>query len=460
LEIRRKRMNNGIIQGLINNTALLLALFAVYEFRYMISQKYNKYIPYIDGFLTGIICIAIMTVPFRLADGIFFDTRTILVSVTVLIFGSIPGVICASMAIFYRVFVVGGGGALTGSLTVFFAALTGLLWRRFVYKKKGVLEIFPTYIFGVIVNVLMILMMFFMPKDMIRTVFETITLPVLVIYPIVTVLLSKLLLRQKQRNEAILREAKALKALSDVEAQLRQQQKLEAIGTLAGGVAHEINNPLNGIMNYAQLVADISESESNQSIYANNIIKETERISGIVKDLLQFSRQEKQSHSYADFYDIVNRTVSLVNTIIKKDQIDLEIKLDDDLPQIKCRSQQIQQVLMNLLTNSRDSLNEKYPGYDENKKMKIICNQYESKGRRWIKLVVEDNGIGIPDDIQDKIFTPFFSTKPKDKGTGLGLSISFGIVRDHHGEIEIDSVEGEYTKIIVTLPVDNGWEVK
>jgi len=459
LDLRSAKMSNGIVQGLINNTALLLALFAVYEFRYLISQKLSKYIPIIDGVFTGAICIAIMTVPFRLADGIVFDTRTILVSVTALIFGSIPGVICASMAVLYRIFVIGGGGTLTGVLTVFFAALTGVIWRKLVYKKKDELKFFPTYIFGVIVHILMLLMMVFMPKEMMKIVFETISIPVMVIYPFATVLLSMLLLRQKQRNESIVREANALKALNEMEAQLRQQQKMEAIGTLAGGVAHEINNPLNGILNYAQLIADSSDSESNQSSYAINIIQETERISEIVKNLLQFSRQEKQSHSYADIYDIVNKTVSLVNTIIKKDQISLEIDMEDNLPQIKCRSQQIQQVLMNLLTNARDSLNEKYTEFDENKIIKISCNKYEADDRRWINLMVEDNGVGIPKDIQDKIFTPFFSTKPKDKGTGLGLSISFGIVSDHHGHITIDSKQGDYTKMIVTLPVDNGWEL-
>jgi PAS domain S-box-containing protein len=197
----------------------------------------------------------------------------------------------------------------------------------------------------------------------------------------------------------------------ELAAQLRQQQKLEAIGTLAGGVAHEINNPINGIMNYAQLILDVSDKDAKGVTYAREIIHETERISMIVKNLLQFSRQEKQSHSYASIYDIIDQTISLINTIIRKDQIKLDICLDEQLPDLKCRSQQIQQVIMNLLTNARDALNEKYPGYDDNKIIRLRCHMYQSEGRRWLRLTVRDNGIGIRQELGERIYEPFLSTK-------------------------------------------------
>jgi PAS domain S-box-containing protein len=240
---------------------------------------------------------------------------------------------------------------------------------------------------------------------------------------------------------------------------IQQQQKLEAIGTLAGGVAHEINNPINGIINYAQLIVDDTQSESSKK-YAESIIQESERISEIVRNLLQFSRQEKQSHSYANVYDIIHRTVSLMSSMLKKEQIVLELNIEENLPETKCRSQQIQQVLMNLLTNAKDALNEKYPNFDVNKKIILSCNFLEHDNRRWIKLSVKDFGNGVSEDIREKIFEPFFSTKPKNLGTGLGLSISHGIIHDHHGTIKIDTVDGQYSEFIVEIPVDNGWEIE
>ncbi|TFG83782.1 MAG: PAS domain S-box protein [Erysipelotrichales bacterium] len=244
----------------------------------------------------------------------------------------------------------------------------------------------------------------------------------------------------------------------DWEAQMRQQQKLEAIGTLAGGVAHEINNPLNGILNYAQLILDQIDAASDSATFAQEIVNETERISGIVRNLLQFSRMEKQSHSLASIYDIVENTTSLIRTIIKKDNIVLDFQLDKDLPEFKCRSQQIQQVLMNLLTNARDALNEQYPSHDERKRIELRCHKLTQDNKNWLIMSVTDYGCGIPDSVKNRIFEPFFSTKPKDKGTGLGLSISYGIVKDHKGEILVETVENQYTTFSVKLPIDNDWE--
>ncbi len=244
------------------------------------------------------------------------------------------------------------------------------------------------------------------------------------------------------------------------EAMLRNQQKLESIGTLASGVAHEINNPINGVLNYAQIILDASANDSQTYKISKEIIQETTRVSEIVKNLLEFSRQSGQHHSYADINDIITKTLSLVNTIFKHENITLNADISPNISKIKCRSQQIQQVLMNLLTNARDSLNEKYPTYDENKIINLKCNEVLRRKRKWISISVEDLGMGIPETIKSRIYDPFFTTKAKEKGTGLGLSISYGIIKEHHGEIKLKSKEGEYTQFTVNLPCDNGWEVQ
>ncbi len=241
------------------------------------------------------------------------------------------------------------------------------------------------------------------------------------------------------------------------EAQLRQKQKLESIGILAGGVAHEINNPVSGIINYAQLISETLDEKSETAEYCGEIIREGQRIAAIVKNLLKFARQEKQTHSLAHINDIINDTLSLIRTVIRKDKIALEIELESDLPCIKCRSQQIQQVLMNLITNARDALNARYKGEDENKKINLISSQFKKGSNMWVRVIIEDYGTGIPKNIIEKLFDPFFTTKSRGEGTGLGLSISHGIVEDHHGELYFETSEGEYTRAILELPVNNGW---
>jgi nitrogen-specific signal transduction histidine kinase/ligand-binding sensor protein len=246
---------------------------------------------------------------------------------------------------------------------------------------------------------------------------------------------------------------------SRFEAQLQQTQKMESIGTLAGGVAHEINNPINGIMNYAQLILD-KTGDDPVNEFASEIIHETKRVAKIVRNLLTFARQEKESHSPAKIKDIVNDTMSLIQAVFRKDQISLVVDVSEDFPKIKCRSQQIQQVIMNLFTNARDALNEKYSEYDENKVIKITSSLFEKEERRWIRTTVEDHGGGIEPDIKERMFDPFYTTKGRTVGTGLGLSISYSIVKDHHGELSVESEPGQYTKFHMDLPLDNGWDLE
>jgi signal transduction histidine kinase len=232
-----------------------------------------------------------------------------------------------------------------------------------------------------------------------------------------------------------------------------QSQKLESIGTLAGGVAHEINNPINGILNYAQLIKDKTDTESGEYEYASEIILETERVSTIVRNLLTFARQDSQSHSPARITDIIKGATTLIQTIIRKDMIELHIDVPEDLPKLDCRSQQIQQVIMNLMTNARDALNQRYKEYDENKIIRISACTITRGGRTWVRTTVEDHGTGISSKVMKRMFDPFYTTKDHSKGTGLGLSISHGIVQEHGGELIVESEPGEYTRFHLDLPV-------
>ena len=237
--------------------------------------------------------------------------------------------------------------------------------------------------------------------------------------------------------------------------QLSQKQKLESIGTLASGVAHEINNPINGVLNYAQIILDSELNDENIEECAKKIITETERVAVIVKDLLDFSRQSPPEKEYTRIEDIIWRTLSLIDAVIKRDQITLNVDVARNIPLINCKGQQIQQVLMNLVTNARDALNEVYSKYNENKIININCMQYNLNRQKWIRLIVEDFGSGISKDSITKIFDPFYSTKGRFKGTGLGLSISYGIIKEHNGEITVESELGKFTRFIVCLPCDN-----
>jgi PAS domain S-box-containing protein len=236
-----------------------------------------------------------------------------------------------------------------------------------------------------------------------------------------------------------------------MEAHLRQSQKLESIGTLASGVAHEINNPLMGMMNYAELVKD-KTSDPKAIHYLEEIGNEGNRIARIVKNLLSFSRQDTEALRPNEIADIIDGSLSLVGSLLRKDQIAIELDIPSDLPPLRCRAQQIQQVVINLLTNAHDALTARYPDYDEDKIVNISARLFEKEAGSWIRITIEDHGVGVSDEVAQQIFDPFFTTKPREEGTGLGLSVSFGIVKDHQGELTVEQVPGKYTRFHIDLP--------
>ena len=238
------------------------------------------------------------------------------------------------------------------------------------------------------------------------------------------------------------------------ETRLRQQQKLESIGTLASGIAHEINNPINGILNYAQLISDSVQEGSSESRFSREILTECERISTIVKNLLAFAHPDRESRKPHRIKDIVDSTITLIRTLLRKDQILLEVDIPEELPPVNCRSQQIQQILMNLVTNARDALNMRYAQSDEKKRIRISSRILTRDENAWLRTTVEDWGVGIKPEIAERIFDPFFTTKARSVGTGLGLSLSHGIARENGGLLHFESVPGEYTRFHLDLPLD------
>ncbi|MCI0529668.1 MAG: ATP-binding protein, partial [Nitrospira sp.] len=249
-----------------------------------------------------------------------------------------------------------------------------------------------------------------------------------------------------------------------MQAQMFQSAKLASVGELAAGVAHEINNPIFAIREYADLI--LEDTASTHSIYPmlETIIQESNRIADIVRNLLEFARPGETNFTQVHLKDIWQLVYNLIGQSLHKQNILLEVDIPDDLPAIKARHQQLQQVLLNLVTNARDTLAEKYPDNQRHpqKRVAIIARLIErsslpvsiSEADQSIQLIIRDEGMGIAPNHRENLFTPFFTTKRRQKGTGLGLSISHRIIEEHHGQIEVKSEFGKFTEFIVTLPVE------
>jgi PAS domain S-box-containing protein len=238
------------------------------------------------------------------------------------------------------------------------------------------------------------------------------------------------------------------------ELQVVQASKLASIGELAAGVGHEINNPVNGIINCADLLIQRMEGGSPHRQFAELIRSEADRIALIVRNLLAFSRQQREGHSLARIYDVVQAVLSLSGKKIKHSHIQLSVEVPENLPRVKCRSEQMQQVVMNLILNAIYALDERYPEADPGKILRITGREIRLDEKRFLRLSILDQGMGISPTNKDRLFDPFFTTKGRDVGTGLGLSVSLGIMKDHGGNISAESEPGKYTRFDVDLPLE------
>ena len=234
-----------------------------------------------------------------------------------------------------------------------------------------------------------------------------------------------------------------VETMGDTQQELLRKDKLASMGQLAAGVAHELNNPLGTILLYSDaMYADASEGDPRREDL-KMIISEAQRCKIIVADLLNFARQHELMAQETDLNALLEEVITKVNGQPHFELLELRCQLDPKLPLIQADPAQLQQVFINLLNNSADATDG--PG--------TITITTRSVDGASVEVLVADTGSGIPPESLEKLFTPFFTTKPAGKGTGLGLAIVYGIVKMHRGQIRVESRVGQGTTVIISLPV-------
>ncbi|HUK29965.1 MAG TPA: ATP-binding protein [Candidatus Acidoferrum sp.] len=228
------------------------------------------------------------------------------------------------------------------------------------------------------------------------------------------------------------------------QSKLIQTDKMAGLGQLVSGIAHELNNPLTGIMGFAQLLLGRGLTQA-QAADARLIYEEAERAARIVKNLLLFARDARPERDLVQLNEIIEKTLALRNYELRIENISLTMDLDSSLPPVIANPAQLQQVFLNLVVNAEQAI--RHGGREGN----IYVRTWQpSRGR--VALEIADTGPGISADVMPRIFDPFFTTKPAGLGTGLGLSIAFGILKAHGGEISVDSTLGHGAAFRVELP--------
>jgi len=240
--------------------------------------------------------------------------------------------------------------------------------------------------------------------------------------------------------------------LKTAQKKLLQSDRMASLGQLSASVAHEINNPISGVLNLSMLMQRMLKDDGippnrieEFRKYLLQVTNETTRVGRIVSDLLAFSRRSKPQRAPADLNRIVKMTLSLVEHKMKLSNVAVEASLRENLPAALCDPSQIQQVVLNLVLNAAEATQSKT-------ERRVAVSTAAGDG--VVLLNVSDNGEGIPPENLAKIFDPFFTTKSDGKGVGLGLAVSYGIVEAHGGDIEVKSKVGEGTTFTVSLPLE------
>ena len=245
---------------------------------------------------------------------------------------------------------------------------------------------------------------------------------------------------------SIVRNAKDITAEKRVEQRIQHAEKLASLGQLAGGIAHEINNPLGVILCYADLLKGQLADSPQGFKDAATIEKHAVNCQRIVADLLEFARGQETERQPADLNPTIEEVVRMVEHQFRRQHCEIELDLAPGLPMVKIDANKMKQVYLNLMMNARQAIKDRGV---------IRIKTLHLPEARKVHLIFWDSGIGISPEVIDRIFDPFFSTKKTGEGTGLGLSVSYGIVKDHGGDIQVESEPGRWTRFTIELPAED-----
>jgi signal transduction histidine kinase len=236
-----------------------------------------------------------------------------------------------------------------------------------------------------------------------------------------------------------------IEAQLEAERRLIQAEKLAAVGEMAAGIAHELNNPLTTVTGFTELVLDELPEDANNRPDLELVLKEARRARDVVRRLLDFSRRSESERTRVDLNELLDDVLSLTGHLMHTSGVQVDVVLGKNLPWVSVDRNQMKQVFLNLFHNALQAM-------PTGGQLFVRTGARQRGGRKWVIASIKDTGAGIAPEYRERIFEPFFTTRSGQGGTGLGLSVSYGIVADHGGEIEVDSEVGKGTNFIVWLP--------
>ena len=232
--------------------------------------------------------------------------------------------------------------------------------------------------------------------------------------------------------------------LREIQQALLQSEKLAAMGRLTSQIAHELNNPIYGIMNTLELLKTEIPPESKRRKILELSLSEIQRLSEMLRNMLSFSKPEEEARKRINLNDLLEGILLMMERQMRESNVRVVLDLDSQIPEVMASTNQMRQVMLNMFKNAKEAM-------PNGGTLTVRTANEDQK----VSVHIQDSGVGIPEEIRNKIFEAFFTTKQKVKGVGLGLSVCYGIIKDHGGDIKVESEEGKGTTFIISLPIES-----
>ncbi len=562
-------MTNSIIIGLVHNAALLVTLVYLYSVLVAPRRPTSPWQQLQVGVLVGSIGVAIMLTRWELEPGVAFDTRSVLLGISGLFLGTIPtitAIICTGLLRLSQ----GGAGMMSGLSIIVISGLVGLAWRHHRQRALSSLAWRELLLFGVVIHVIMLALLFLMPLELALRVVRTIALPVLLIYPIATVLIGLMMAHSLKSIEttaerertaesirklsAVVEQSPACVVITDLEGtieyvnpkftevtgytagevvgqnprvlksgrnppeiyedlwntithggvwqgelhnrkkdgtlfwerasispifaedgsilrflaikediteqkhladQFRQAQKMEAIGRLAGGVAHDFNNKLQAILGSAEIALEDAHIPAPIREALTDIKQAAERSADLTRQLLTFARKQAYQPRVIDLNETISSMIKMLQRLIGS-HIEMHWLPGQDIGKVKLDPSQLDQILANLVVNSRDAIQALGTVTIETRNVHLdrprLIRDFTLQAGDYVTVIVSDTGCGMTREVMDNIFDPYFTTKQIGEGTGLGLPTVYGVMQQNNGAIHVESQVDVGTTVTLYFP--------
>jgi signal transduction histidine kinase/ActR/RegA family two-component response regulator len=449
-----RSMEESISLILIHNAALLITMAYIYSLLSVYEKEYNsQWIRLFLGVMVSAIGLSIMLTSWEMQPGLMFDTRTVLLAASGLYLGSIPTLLAMlTMAVFR--YAVGGDGMLAGICIILCSGFAGLVWRHFRRTHLADLSWTELYLFGGATHLLMIPSLLLLPAPV--SLMQTVGVPFILLYPAATMLLGRMLAHRLQRERDAARIIEDLKEQKRLQARLQDAQKMEAVGRLAGGVAHEYNNKLQVVLGFSEIALRRIRNDPDMQMYLEEIQGAARQSARLTTQLMIFARKQPVHPCVCNLNQIVEQLLKMLRKVAGED-IEICWKPATDPGPVLVDPLQIDQVLISLTVNARNAMRDTGCLTVETRNLTLTedCVQTipDARPGDYVMLSFTDTGKGLAPETLAHLFEPFYS--PQDDATAspeLGLAVVYSVVQLNHGFIHVHSALDEGTSFQLYFP--------